>query len=137
MIKPINHDVLSLSRKAEPATETDIGIADDLLDTLVANRSRCVGMAANMIGKNKAIIVFESGFNRYMKMFNPRIISKSGKYTTEEGCLSLSGTRKTERYTKIKVRYQDEGFAQHVMEFSGRAAQIIQHEIDHINGILI
>lgn len=137
MIKNINHDIFSLQQKAVPATATDIGVADDLLDTLRANRSACVGMAANMIGVNKAIIVFECGFNRYMKMFNPKIIGKSGEYTTEEGCLSLSGTRKTTRYVKIKVRYQDENFAQQVQEFTGRVAQIIQHEIDHTNGVLI
>ena len=137
MERKINRDVLSLGIKAQPATQDDLPIARDLLDTLLANRDRCVGMAANMIGKQKAIIVFECGFGRYMTMFNPKIISKSGKYTVKEGCLSLSGERSAERFQRIKVRFRDLSFEEKVMEFSGRTAQIIQHEIDHTNGIVI
>lgn len=137
MIKQINRDVISLGRKALPAAPEDAGIAADLLDTLIENRSRCVGMAANMIGVNKAIIVFESGFGRYTTMFNPKIISRSGEYVAEEGCLSLSGTRKAKRFLKIKVRFQDLDFKERTAEYSGRTAQIIQHEIDHTNGIII
>ena len=137
MVQKINRDVFSLALKALPATKEDVWIARDLLDTLLAHRKECVGMAANMIGKRKAIIVFESGFGKYMTMFNPKIISKSGKYVAEEGCLSLSGVRSVERFQRIKVRFSDENFDEKVMEFSGRAAQIIQHEIDHTNGIII
>ena len=137
MIREINRDVLFLGRKALPAGPEDSSIAVDLLDTLVANRGKCVGMAANMIGENKAIIVFESGFGRYTTMYNPKIISKSGQYVAEEGCLSLSGARKAVRYQKIKVRFLDLDFKERTAEFSGRVAQIIQHEIDHTNGIIV
>lgn len=136
MIRTINKDIETLKLKAEPATPDDIVIADDLLETLQAHADACVGMAANMIGINKAIIVFNCQ-GKLMEMFNPVIISSSGSYDTEEGCLSLEGQRKTKRYHYIKVRYQDRQFISHVKRFSGWEAQIIQHEIDHCNGILI
>ena len=137
MVQKINRDIFSLGQKALPATKDDIQIARDLLETLIAHRKECVGMAANMIGKQKAIIVFESGFGTYMTMFNPTIIAKSGRYVAEEGCLSLDGVRKTERFRKIKVRFSDENFEEKIMEFTDRTAQIIQHEIDHTNGKII
>jgi peptide deformylase len=136
MIRTINKDIETLKLKAEPATPDDIVIADDLLETLQAHADACVGMAANMIGINKAIIVFNCQ-GKLMEMFNPVIISSSGSYDTEEGCLSLEGQRKTKRYHYIKVRYQDRQFISHVKRFSGWEAQIIQHEIDHCNGIII
>lgn len=136
MIKEINKNIEILSRKSEPATAEDISVADDLLDTLRANADACVGMAANMIGVNKSIIVFNNQ-GEFMEMFNPVITSSSGSYEAEEGCLSLEGQRKTKRYHYIKVRYQDRNFVSHVQRFSGWEAQIIQHEIDHCNGIII
>lgn len=136
MIRTINKDIETLKLKAEPATPDDIVIADDLLETLQAHADACVGMAANMIGINKAIIVFNCQ-GKLMEMFNPVIISSSGSYDTEEGCLSLEGQRKTKRYHYIKVRYQDRQFISHVKRFSGWEAQIIQHEMDHCNGIII
>lgn len=136
MIRTINKDIETLKLKAEPATPDDIALADDLLETLQAHADACVGMAANMIGINKAIIVFNCQ-GKLMEMFNPVITSSSGSYDTEEGCLSLEGQRKTKRYHYIKVRYQDRQFISHVKRFSGWEAQIIQHEIDHCNGIII
>ena len=136
MIRTINKDIETLKLKAEPATPDDISVADALLETLQAHADACVGMAANMIGINKAIIVFNCQ-GKLMEMFNPVIISRSGSYDTEEGCLSLEGQRKTKRYHYIKVRYQDRQFISHVKRFSGWEAQIIQHEIDHCNGIII
>lgn len=136
MIRSINKNIDSLGQKAEPATVDDIHVADDLIDTLQAHADACVGMAANMIGIHKAIIVFNCQ-GKIMEMFNPVIISSSGSYDTEEGCLSLEGQRKTKRYHYIKVRYQDRSFVSRVKRFSGWEAQIIQHEIDHCNGIII
>ncbi|WP_119318051.1 peptide deformylase [Companilactobacillus formosensis] len=136
MIKPINHDTTFLAQKAELATKADQNVVTDLLDTLKANSENCVGMAANMIGVNKRIIVFSMGMMN-VPMINPTIISKSGKYETEEGCLSLIGQRKTSRYNRIKVKYLDSNFQTHTQEFSDFVAQIIQHEIDHCDGILI
>ena len=136
MIRPIIHDPLFLAQKSEPATEADRQIITDLLDTLRANLDRCVGMAANMIGEKKRVIVFCSG-PMQMVMVNPQITAKSGEYETEEGCLSLAGMRKTKRYRKITVRYQDQAFRPRTGIFDGFTAQIIQHEIDHCNGILI
>ena len=136
MIREINKDTAILQLKAQPATAADIAIADDLLDTLRAHADGCVGMAANMIGEPKAIIAFDNeGY--YMEMFNPVITQKSGSYETEEGCLSLTGQRKTKRFQYIKVRWQDRQMISHVKRFSGWTAQIIQHEIDHLDGILI
>lgn len=136
MIKPIMRDVLFLGCKSEIATAEDAPTATDLLDTLKAHREQCVGMAANMIGVKRRIVAFEDG-DKYTVMFNPEIIKRSGKYTTEEGCLSLSGVRPTERYKTIKVRYQDMNMKLHIKTYEGRTAQIIQHETDHLNGIII
>ena len=136
MIKPIMKDVLFLGLKSEPATKADLQIAEDLLDTLKANADSCVGMAANMIGVRKQIIAFNNG-EKYMVMFNPKIIKSSGAYDAEEGCLSLTGTRKTKRYKTIKVQYLNEDFQVKIKTFTDWTAQIIQHEIDHCNGIVI
>ena len=136
MIQPIVHDPLFLAQKSETATEDDSQTVADLLDTLHANLSRCVGMAANMIGVKKRIIAVCHG-PVLMVMINPQIISMSGAYETEEGCLSLAGTRKTKRYRRITVRYQDQRFRQRTASFDGFTAQIIQHEVDHCSGILI
>ena len=136
MIQPIMKDPLFLGVKSQPATAEDLSVAQDLLDTLAAHREGCVGMAANMIGIRKLIIVFDNE-GTDMVMFNPEIIKQEGLYETEEGCLSLPGVRKTKRYHKIKVQYQNAGFQTRIKTFSGWTAQIIQHEIDHCNGILI
>lgn len=136
MIKPIVHDPFFLGQKSEAASKLDISAAKDLLDTLIANREGCVGMAANMIGIRKRIIVFDNS-GTYMTMFNPEIIKKSGEYETEEGCLSLSGIRRTKRFQFITVRYQTTDMKTKEEPFFGWTAQIIQHEIDHCNGILI
>ena len=137
MVRELVHDPFMLARKSAPATREDIPIAQDLLDTLNAHRDSCVGMAANMIGQCKRIIVFDNG-GKLELMFNPEIIKASGEYDTEEGCLSLlGGPRKTKRYQKIKVQYQTETFQTRLKSFEGWTAQIIQHEIDHCNGILI
>ena len=136
MIRPIIHDPLFLAQKSEPATEADRQIITDLMDTLRANLDRCVGMAANMIGEKKRIIVFCNG-PMQMVLINPQITAKSGEYETEEGCLSLAGARRTKRYKRITVTYQDQTFKNKTASFEGFTAQIIQHEIDHCNGILI
>ena len=137
MVRELVHDPFLLARKSAPATGEDIPIAQDLMDTLLAHRDSCVGMAANMIGQCKRIIVFDNGGKPEL-MFNPEIIKASGEYDTEEGCLSLlGGPRKTKRYQKIKVQYQTETFQTRLKSFEGWTAQIIQHEIDHCNGILI
>lgn len=136
MVKSICKDMFFLSRKSETATADDLPIAVDLKDTLEANRENCVGMAANMIGAAKRIIVFVDN-GAVSIMFNPEIIKASGEYETEEGCLSLTGTRHTKRYKTIKVRYQNEQFQTRLKTYSDWTAQIIQHEIDHCNGILI
>ena len=137
MVREIVHDPILLARKSEPAGEEDLAIARDLLDTLIAHREGCVGMAANMIGVYKRIIAFDND-GSYMTMLNPEIIKGEGLYETEEGCLSLlGGPRKTKRFQKIKVRYQTEAMQTRLKTFSGWSAQIIQHEIDHCDGILI
>ena len=136
MIRPIMKDPLFLARKSAPATSEDLQIAQDLLETLEAHKEGCVGMAANMIGELKRIIAFDNG-GTYMVMFNPEIVKCSGAYETEEGCLSLAGTRKTKRYKSIKVKYQTADMKERQKTFTGWTAQIIQHEIDHCNGILI
>ena len=136
MVQPICKDVIFLARKSEPATPEDILIGQDLLDTLNAHRDGCVGMAANMIGKAKRIIVFLDGDTPTV-MYNPEIVKASEPYEAEEGCLSLNGTRKTTRYRKIKVRYQNAAFQTRLKSYTGWTAQIIQHEIDHCNGILV
>lgn len=137
MIKELIHDPIWLAQKSQPATKDDLQTAQDLLDTLTAHKDSCVGMAANMIGVNKRIIVFDCD-GSYMTMINPEIINQSGPYDTEEGCLSLlGGPRKTKRFQKIKVQYQTLEFQTRLKTFTGWTAQIIQHEIDHCNGILI
>ena len=136
MVREIMRDEAFLSQKAEPATLEDLTVAQDLLDTLTAHKDGCVGMAANMIGVNKRVIVFDNE-GEYMVMFNPEVIKKSGPYQAEEGCLSLSGVRKTKRWKSIKVQYQNEQFQIRFKTFTGWTAQIIQHEIDHCEGVLI
>ena len=136
MIREICKDEFFLSQKAEPAAASDLEIAQDLLDTRTAHKDGCVGMAANMIGINKRIIAFDN-IGTYMVMFNPVIVKKSAPYDAEEGCLSLTGTRKTKRYQTSKVQWQNEKFQSRFRTFSGFTAQIIQHEIDHCEGILI
>ena len=136
MVRPIVKDPIFLARRSQPAAPEDLAAAQDLLDTLAAHREGCVGMAANMIGVSKRIIVFDDG-GSYMTMFNPEIVKCAEPYEAEEGCLSLEGTRKTKRYRTIKVRYQNERFLVRLQTFTGFTAQIIQHEIDHCNGILI
>lgn len=136
MKREIMKDVEFLAQKAEPAAAADRSVAEDLLETLAAHKDGCVGMAANMIGVNKRIIAFDNE-GTYMVMFNPEIVKRSGPYETEEGCLSLEGTRKTRRWKSVKVRYQNEKFEIRIKTFTGWTAQIIQHEIDHCEGIII
>ena len=136
MVRPIIHDPFFLAQESEMATEADRQVAEDLLDTLRANLDRCVGMAANMIGVKKAIIVVAAGPIQFV-MINPVITKKRGAYQTEEGCLSLQGQRKTKRHRTIKVQWQDRAMQTHTKNFTGWTAQIIQHEVDHCNGILI
>ena len=136
MIRDICKDEAFLAQKAEPATPDDLQVATDLLETLEHHKEGCVGMAANMIGGNKRIIAFDNE-GTYMAMFNPEIIKKSGPYDTVEGCLSLTGTRPTKRWQSIKVRWQNEKFQERLKTFTGWTAQIIQHEIDHCEGIII
>ena len=137
MIKELMHDPLFLGQKSEDATPADLQVAVDLRDTLIAHKDGCVGMAANMIGVKKRIICFDNN-GKYETMFNPEIIKATEPYETEEGCLSLLGEpRKTKRYKKIKVRYQTEDFKVRMKTYEGFTAQIIQHEVDHCNGVLI
>ena len=137
MIKELNHDPFSLAQVSLPATAEDLPVARDLMETLVAHKETCVGMAANMIGVHKCIIAFDNE-GTYMLMFNPKILKASDPFETEESCLSLlGGPRKTMRYRKIKVEYQTEQLQTRIKTFTGFSAQIIQHEIDHCNGVLI
>ena len=136
MIRPINHDPLFLAQRSAPAALEDADVARDLLETLTAHADGCVGMAANMIGVSKRIIAVEAE-DGYRVLFNPVILKKSGPYEAEEGCLSLEGTRKTKRWQKIKVQYETADGKPRIQTFSGWTAQIIQHEIDHCDGILI
>ena len=136
MIRDICKDEAFLAQKAEPAAADDLGTAQDLLDTLIAHRDGCVGMAANMIGVSKRIIAFEND-SKYEVMFNPVIVKQSGVYDAEEGCLSLTGRRKVRRFRTIKVQWQNEKFQLRLKTFTGWTAEIIQHEIDHCDGILI
>ena len=136
MVREICKDEAFLAQKAEPATTNDLDVAQDLLDTLVAHKDGCVGMAANMIGVNKRIIAFDNE-GEYMVMFNPVIVKQLGAYEAEEGCLSLTGTRKTKRFQTIKVQWQNEKFQTRLKTFTGWTAEIIQHEIDHCEGIII
>ena len=137
MVKEVIHDPIFLAMKSETATMEDLQVAQDLLDTLVANKEGCVGMAANMIGALKRIIVFDNA-GSYMTMFNPEILKATGAYDAEESCLSLlGGPRPCKRYQTIKVQWQNEQFQTRIKTFTGWPAQIIQHEIDHCDGILI
>lgn len=137
MIKEVMHDPIFLALKSEAATIEDLQVAQDLLDTLIAHKDGCVGMAANMIGVLKRIIVFDNE-GTYMTMFNPEIVKTSGPYEAEEGCLSLlGGPRPCKRYQTIKVQWQNEKFQTRIKTFTGWPSQIIQHEIDHCNGVLI
>ena len=137
MIRPICKDIILLGKKSVKATAFDIPVANDLMDTLRANALSCVGMAANMIGVSKCIIAFQNDDGSYMEMFNPKIVSAFGEYETEETCLSLSGARKTKRYQIITVEYETRKMEKKKDTFVGFTAQIIQHEVDHTNGIII
>ncbi len=136
MVKDIVKDVLFLGRKSTEATKEDVGIIQDLRDTLAFHRGRCLGMAANMIGYNKRIIIIAADIMDLV-MVNPVIIEKEGQYEATEGCLSLTGQRKAKRYSKIRVKYQNERFKWKEADFEGLYAQIIQHEMDHLEGIII
>ena len=137
MVRELVHDPIFLAQKSTEASKEDLPVAKDLLETLAAHKETCVGMAANMIGVAKRIIAFDNG-GKYMVMLNPEIIKQSGEYEAEESCLSLlGGPRKTKRYQKIKVRYQTEDLQVRMKSFEGWTAQIIQHEVDHCNGVLI
>lgn len=136
MIRPIVKDVFFLGQKSEPATRQDLSVGQDLMDTLRANQDHCVGMAANMIGVKKKIIIVNMGMINVV-MYNPAIIRKDTPYETEEGCLSLPGVRKTIRFQNIEVEYLDAGWKKHRQKYSGWTAQIIQHEIDHFEGKII
>lgn len=136
MIKPIVRDNFFLGQRSEEATKQDLSVGQDLQDTLKANQERCVGMAANMIGVKKRIIIVSIGLMN-MVMYNPVIVKKDTPYETEEGCLSLDGVRKTTRYQNIEVEYLDASWKKHRQKYSGWTAQIIQHEVDHLSGIII
>ena len=136
MIKTIVKDVFFLGQKSEPAAKQDLAVGQDLMDTLRANQERCVGMAANMIGVKKRIIIVNLGIMNVV-MYNPVIVKKDTPYETEEGCLSLTGVRKTTRYQNIEVEYLDGSWKKHRQRYSGWTAQIIQHECDHLEGIII
>ena len=136
MIRTIVHDTIFLAQPSAPATEKDLQIAEDLMDTLRANLDRCVGMAANMIGERKRIIAMAKG-PMVIAMLNPKILSRTGEYETEESCLSLEGTRKATRFRAIRLSWQDMRMREHVGILEGFQAQIVQHEIDHCDGKLI
>ena len=137
MVRELMHDPLFLGRKSRAATKEDLAIGRDLLETLVAHKETCVGMAGNMIGETVAVIAFFEGDSPVV-MYNPEILKAEGAYDTEEGCLSLlGGPRKCKRYQKIKVRWDNENFQKRIKTFTGWTAQIIQHEVDHCNGVLI
>ena len=136
MIKPIVKDVFFLGQKSEPATKQDLSVGQDLQDTLAANQDRCVGMAVNMIGVRKRIIIVNIGFMNLV-MYNPVLLKKDTPYETEEGCLSLEGVRKTTRYQNIEVEYLDSSWKKHRQKFSGWTAQIVLHELDHLEGVII
>ena len=136
MVREIMRDVAFLKLPSRPAAIEDVPVADDLLDTLRANAARCVGMAANMIGQSVRVIVVDDG-GKPLEMFNPVILKKEGPYDAEEGCLSLDGTRRTRRWRSIKVQWQTRDFKSRVKTFTGFTAQIIQHEMDHLEGVII
>ena len=136
MIRPVVRDVFFLGQKSEPAAQGDLSVGVDLRDTLTANRDRCVGMAANMIGVKKRVIIVSTGLMDLV-MYNPVILRRDAPYEAEEGCLSLDGTRKTTRWQRIEVEYRDDAWRRHRQSYSGWIAQIIQHEMDHLEGIVI
>ncbi|MCI7126513.1 MAG: peptide deformylase [Agathobaculum sp.] len=136
MIRPIMKDEAFLAQPSAPATQEDLPVAHDLLDTLAAHREGCVGMAANMIGVRKRIIAFDDE-GGYTVMLNPEIVRRADRYEAEEGCLSLTGVRRVQRWRSIKVRYQNMAFQTRLKTFTGWTAQIIQHELDHCDGVLI
>ena len=136
MVKPIMRDIFFLNQLSEPATESDRKTGMDLLDTLKAHEEECVGMAANMIGERKRMIIVSMGMMDLV-MLNPVILERRGEYEAEEGCLSLTGTRKTRRFQTIRVRFQDTEMKEHTQEFTGWTAEIIQHECDHLEGKII
>lgn len=136
MIQSIVRDVFFLGQKSEPAAQQDLSVGQDLMDTLQVNKDRCVGMAANMIGVRKRIIIVDMGIFSQV-MYNPVIVKKDSPYETEEGCLSLDGVRKTTRYQNIEVEYYDSSWKKHRQKYSGWPAQIIQHEVDHLEGRII
>ena len=136
MIRPIMRTIEFLKQPSEPSTKDDLSIAQDLLDTLKAHKDECVGMAANMIGETKRIIAFDDA-GKYTVMFNPRILKADDAFKTEEGCLSLVGVRPAKRYKSIKVQYENESFQTRIKTYKGFTAQIIQHEMDHLEGIII
>ena len=136
MIKPIVKDVFFLGQKSETATKQDLSVGQDLMDTLRANQDHCVGMAANMIGVKKNIIIVNMGIINVV-MYNPVVVKRDTPYETEEGCLSLTGVRKTKRYQNIEIEYYDSSWKKHRQSYSGWTAQIIQHECDHLEGIII
>ena len=136
MIRPIVRDVLFLGQKSDAAAPADVAVGRDLRDTLAANRARCVGMAANMIGVRKRVIIVSLG-PMDLVMYNPQIVGRDTPYAAEEGCLSLDGTRRASRYQNIEVTWLDDGWKPHRQRFSGWVAQIIQHEMDHLEGVII
>ena len=136
MIRPVVRDVFFLRQKSEPATREDLGVGRDLQDTLRANRDRCAGMAANMIGVKKRIIIVNAGFADVV-MVNPVLLAKDTPYEAEEGCLSLDGTRRVRRFQNIEIEYRDEAWQKRRQRYSGWIAQIIQHEMDHLEGVII
>ena len=136
MIRPIVKDIFFLGQKSEPASKQDLSVGQDLMDTLRHNQDRCVGMAGNMIGVRKRIIIVNMGIMNAV-MYNPVIVKKDTPYETEEGCLSLTGVRRTTRYQNIEVEYMDGSWKKHRQKYSGWTAQIIQHECDHLEGIII
>ena len=136
MIRPIIRDVLFLGQKSDAAVPSDVAVGRDLRDTLAANRERCVGMAANMIGVRKRVIIVSMG-PMDMVMYNPQIVRRDGPYEAEEGCLSLDGKRRAKRYQNIEVAWLDDGWKPRRQRFSGWIAQIIQHEVDHLEGVII
>lgn len=136
MIQPIMKDIFFLQQKSEPASQADVQVGRDLQDTLTAHADACVGMAANMIGVKKQIIIVNLGFTNLV-MYNPRLISKSGPYQTEEGCLSLQGVRPTTRYREIEVEFFDSSWTKQSMKLTDFPAQVVQHELDHLEGIII
>ena len=136
MIRPIMRTIEFLKQPSAPATKDDLSVAQDLIDTLKAHKDECVGMAANMIGELKRIIAFEES-GKYTVMFNPRLLKADGAFKAEEGCLSLVGVRETKRYRSVKVEFENEQFQTRIKTYKGWTAQIIQHEMDHLEGIII